>query len=55
MIGFQIFIGDSTYFRILGLERLRDNHLARMNDDNMVFINQHALRELGIAEDAEEF
>lgn len=47
MIGFQIFIGDSTYFRILGLERLRDNHLARMNDDNMVFINQHALRELG--------
>ena len=26
-----------------------------MNDDNMVFINQHALRELGIAEDAEEF
>ena len=55
MIGFQIFIGDSTYFRILGLERLRDNHLARMNDDNVVFINQYALRELGIAEDAEEF
>lgn len=55
MIGFQIFIGDSTYFRILGLERLRDNHLARMDDDNVAFINQYALRELGIAEDAEEF
>lgn len=55
MVSFQIFIGDSTYFRILGLERLRDNHPARMDKDNMVFINQYALRELGIAEDAEEF
>lgn len=55
MVSFQIFIGDSTYFRILGLERLRDNHLARMNEDNVVFINRYALRELGVAEDAEEF
>lgn len=55
MVSFQIFIGDSTYFRILGLERLRDNHLARMNEDNVVFINQYALHELGITEDAEEF
>ncbi len=55
MVSFQIFIGDSTYFRILGLERLRDNHLARMNEDNVVFINQYALQELEISEDAPDF
>ena len=56
MIGFQIFIGDSTYFRILGLERLRDNHLATREDgNNALFVNQYALQALGIAEDATNF
>lgn len=56
MIGFQIFIGDSNYFRILGLERLRDNHLATREDgNNALFVNQYALQALGIAEDATNF
>lgn len=64
MASFQIFIGDSTYFRILGLERLRDNHVAAASEStvfrnfwssNVWYINQYALRELGIAEDAPEF
>lgn len=56
MIGFQIFIGDSTYFRILGLERLRNNHLATREDgNNALFVNQYALQALGIAEDATNF
>lgn len=64
MVSFQVFIGDSTYFRILGLERLRDNHVADADgsvvfrnfwSSNVWYINQYALRELGIAEDAPEF
>lgn len=54
MISFQVFIGDSTYFRILGLERLRDNHVAATGQDTW-FINQYALRELGISEEAANF
>ena len=54
MISFQVFIGDSTYFRILGLERLRDNHVAATGQ-NTWFINQYALRELGISEEAANF
>lgn len=64
MVSFQVFVGDSTYFRMLGLERLRDNHVADANEraasrnfwaSNVWYINQYALRELGIAEDAPEF
>ena len=64
MVSFQVFIGDSTYFRILGLERLRDNQVAVAAGSaasrnfwvsNVWYINQYALRELGIAEDAPEF
>lgn len=64
MVSFQVFIGDSAYFRILGLERLRDNHVADADgsvvfrnfwSSNVWYINQYALRELGIAEDAPEF
>lgn len=64
MVSFQVFIGDSTYFRILGLERLRDNHVAVAAESaasqnfwasNVWYINQYALRELGIAEDVPEF
>lgn len=54
MISFQVFIGDSTYFRILGLERLRDNHVAATGQSTW-FINQYALRELGISEEATNF
>lgn len=50
MVSFQILIGDSTYFSMLGLELLRDNHTSKG-----VALNQYALRELGIAEDAANF
>ncbi len=49
MVSFQIFLGDSTYFRLLGLELLRDNHA-----DGWA-LNQYALRELGIDEDTPNF
>lgn len=64
MVSFQVFIGDSTYFRMLGLERLRDNHVADADgsaaswnfwSSNVWYINQYALRELGIAEDTPDF
>ena len=56
MIGFQIFIGDSAYYHMLGLERLHDNHLAtREGEGNVCFVNQYALQVLGIAEDATNF
>ena len=54
MISFQVFIGDSTYFRILGLDCLRDNHVAATGQSTW-FINQYALRELGISEEATNF
>lgn len=54
MVSFQIFIGDSTYFRMLGLERLRDNHLAG-GEGNVWFVNQYALQVLGIPEEATNF
>lgn len=50
MVSFQIFLGDSTYFRMLGLELLRDNH-----NEKGWGLNQYALRELGIGEDATHF
>lgn len=49
MVSFQIFIGDSVYFRMFGLERLRDNHTEGWA------INQHALRVLEIDENATNF
>lgn len=64
MVSFQVFVGDSTYFRMLGLERLRDNHVAiaagsaasgNFWSSNVWYINRYALRELGIAEDAPDF
>ena len=51
MVSFQTFIGDSVYFRILGLELLRDNHTGK---DSWA-LNQYALKELGIDEDTPNF
>lgn len=45
MVSFQTFIADSVWFRMLGLELIRDNHI------NGYGLNQYALRELGIDED----
>lgn len=55
MISFQLFIGDSVYYRMLGLERLRDNRLAAAQQENAVYLNQYAFKELGIEEDATYF
>lgn len=46
MVSFQTFIGDSTYFRMLGLEVLRDNHMP-----GAYMLNEYALRELGVTAD----
>jgi len=49
MISFQVFVGDSVFFRMLGLVQERDNHI------NGWALNRYALRELGIDEDATNF
>lgn len=51
-ISFQSFVGDSTYFRMLGFDILRDNHVA---GGNAFFLSQQAFRELELDEDAESF
>lgn len=52
MVSFQIFIADSVYFRILGLERLHDNR--ETDPDDAWFVNQHTLRVLDIDESTPE-
>jgi putative ABC transport system permease protein len=47
-VGFQMLTGDSTFFDMLGIKLLRDNHLS--NSDGYYFSEQ-TLRELGIGED----
>lgn len=46
MISFERFVNDSVFFRILGLKKLRDNHI------NGWAFNQYAFKEMGIPEDA---
>lgn len=50
MISFQILMGDSVYFRMLGLKVLRDE-----GNPDARFLNRYAFRELGISEDATNF
>lgn len=49
MISFERFISDSVFFRILGIKKLRDNHI---NHANGLSFNQYAFKEMGIPEDA---
>lgn len=51
MVSFQIFTGDSVYFRMLGLEVLRDNH----NPQAQWLLNEQAFREMEISQDAPNF
>ena len=46
MISFERFVCDSVFFRILGIKKLRDNHI------NGWAFNQYAFKEMGIPEDA---
>lgn len=52
MVSFQTFIGDSVYFRILGLERLHDN--CETDPDDEWFVDQYTLRVLDIDESTPE-
>ncbi|MDO4159162.1 MAG: FtsX-like permease family protein [Prevotellaceae bacterium] len=48
-ISFQVLIGDSCYFDILGLKIARDNHVA---DVNGAYVNNQTLKEAELKEDA---
>lgn len=50
MISFQTLVGDSAYFRMLGLELLQDNHIS-----DAWYLNEQALRELEIDQTATNF
>jgi len=45
MISFEYFVADSVFFRILGLELLRDNHTEGWG------FNQYAFKQMDIPED----
>lgn len=47
---FQMIIGDSTYFNILGIRKKQDNHIY-----DSYWLNEYAYGVLGIDEDATEF
>lgn len=51
-ISFQSIVSDQTFFDMLGLKILRDNHYAGTDG---YYLNEQALRELEIEEDAETF
>jgi putative ABC transport system permease protein len=50
-ISFQSFICDETFFDMIGWEKLRDNHTS----GEAYFLNERALRELELEEDAPTF
>lgn len=54
MVSFQVFIGDSTYFHILGLERIADYHL-NTDVERAWFVNEYALRAMELPADAPDF
>ncbi len=47
---FQMVMGDSTYFNILGIRKKQDNHIS-----DCYWLNEYAYGVLGIDEDATEF
>ena len=51
-ISFQILIGDSVYFSMLGFEILRENNVA---STDAVYLSEQAIRELMIPEDSPNF
>lgn len=51
-ISFQSFIGDSTYFQMLGFEILRENNVA---SGNAFYLSTRAFRELELQEDTAFF
>ncbi|MDR2806228.1 MAG: FtsX-like permease family protein [Dysgonamonadaceae bacterium] len=51
-IAFQILKGDSSYFEMLGLQKIKENHLG--NGSQSVYLSQQALKETGLSEDAPE-
>ncbi len=52
MISFQIIQADTVLVNMLGLEKLRDNHVST---PSKFYLNQEAYRQLGIEEDAAVF
>ncbi|MFA5325104.1 MAG: FtsX-like permease family protein [Bacteroidales bacterium] len=47
MVSFQIFKGDSIFFKILGLQKIKENNLSGQN----WYLNEQALKELEINDD----
>ncbi|WP_080904210.1 FtsX-like permease family protein [Parabacteroides sp. Marseille-P3160] len=52
VISFQTIVTDSVGFDMLGIKKLRENHLS---SDRLWYLSEQALRELGIKEDAPSF
>ena len=48
MVSFQVFKGDSIFFKILGLQKIKENNLSGQN----WYLNEQALKELEINDDA---
>lgn len=51
ILSFQMIVGDSAYFNILGLKVKHDN---RLDDRNIFFWNEYAFKEAGLPETATE-
>jgi putative ABC transport system permease protein len=49
-ISYQVLRGDSSYFEMFGLQKIRDNHLGSPG----VYLNRQALKENELSEDAPE-
>lgn len=54
-VSFQIIVGDSAYFNIFGFEKKSDNSLANASDKETYYLNEYAIKELGIKEDTPNF
>lgn len=52
VISFQALISDSVGFDMLGIHKLRENHVTA---DNAYYLSEQAIKELGIKDDAPSF
>ena len=48
-LSFQMFVADENYFKVLGLQLVKDYHLASSEG---IYVTQHTLQEVGLKPDA---